>query len=61
MTMTTTRLFQVLCAMCLHLIGIYNLIVEVDDSHIKGVLSNPNTQLNATNHWIATATTSFLA
>jgi hypothetical protein len=42
MTATTTRLFRVLHTLCLHLIGVYNLVVEVDASHIKGVLSNPD-------------------
>ena len=46
-------LFRVLRASRLHLISIRNLIVEVDASYIKGMLSNPNIQPNATiNCWI---------
>jgi hypothetical protein len=49
------RLFHVLCATHLHLIGVCNLIVEVDASYIKGMLSNPDIQLNAAiNRWITT-------
>jgi len=47
-------LFCALRAMRLHLIGVRNLVVEVDASYIKGMLSNPNIQPNAAiNHWIA--------
>jgi len=46
-------LFRVLHATRLHLIGIRNLIVEVDTSYIKGMLSNPDIQPNAAiNRWI---------
>jgi len=41
--------------MRLYLVGISNLVVEVDASYIKGMLSNPDVQLNAAiNCWIAT-------
>jgi hypothetical protein len=47
-------LFRALRAMRLHLVGIRNLIVEMDASYIKGMLSNPDVQPNATiNRWIA--------
>jgi hypothetical protein len=47
-------LFRALCAQCLHLISVHNLVVEVDASYIKGMLSNPDIQPNATiNRWIA--------
>jgi len=47
-------LFCALCAMHLYIIGVRNLIVEVDTSYIKGMLRNPNIQLNASiNRWIA--------
>ena len=47
-------LFRTLCAMRLYLINLQTLIVEVDASYIKGMLSNPNIQLNTTiNCWIA--------
>jgi len=48
------RLFCALCATHLHLIGVCNLVMEVDASYIKGMLSNRNIQLNtAINRWIA--------
>jgi len=47
-------LFQSLCAAPLWIIGVHNLIVEVDAKYIKGMLNNPDIQPNATiNHWIA--------
>jgi len=47
-------LFCALCAMYLYIIGVCNFIVEVDASYIKGMLSNPNIQLNASiNCWLA--------
>src|SRR6266850_1694027 len=47
-------LFHVLWAQRLYLIGIRNLIVEVDASYIKGMLRNPDIQPNAAiNCWIA--------
>jgi hypothetical protein len=46
-------LFRALHATCLYLIGVRKLIVEVNASYIKGMLSNPNVQPNATiNRWI---------
>ncbi len=47
-------LFRALRATRLYLVGINNLVVEVDASYIKGMLSNPNIQPNAAiNRWIA--------
>ena len=47
-------LFCALRATRLHLIGVRNLVVEVDASYIKGMLSNPDIQPNAAiNRWIA--------
>jgi len=47
-------LFHALCAMHLYLVRVHNLIVEVNASYIKGMLSNPDIQLNAAiNRWIA--------
>ena len=47
-------LFCTLCATRLHLISVCNLVVKVNASYIKGMLSNPNIQPNAAiNHWIA--------
>jgi hypothetical protein len=44
-----------LYATCIHLIRVHNLIIEVDASYIKDMLSNPDIQPNATiNRWIAT-------
>jgi len=41
--------------MHLYLIGVHNLVIKVDASYIKGMLSNPDVQPNtAINHWIAT-------
>jgi hypothetical protein len=48
------RLFCALRAMCFHLVGIRNLVVEMDTLYIHGMLNNPNMQPNAMiNHWIA--------
>ena len=47
-------LFRSLRAARLWIIGVKNLIVEVDAKYIKGMLNNPDIQPNATiNHWIA--------
>ena len=47
-------LFQALRALCLHLIGVQNLVVEMDAQFIKGMLTNPDIQPNAAiNQWIA--------
>ncbi len=46
-------LFQALCTLCLHLVGVHNLIVEMDAQFIKGMLANPDIQPNAAiNRWI---------
>jgi hypothetical protein len=40
--------------MHLYLIGVHNLVVEMDALYIRGMLNNPDIQPNATiNHWIA--------
>ena len=47
-------LFRALRAMRLYLVSVRNLIVEVDASYIKGMISNPDIQPNAAiNRWIA--------
>ena len=46
-------LFCTLCSLEMNLIGIQNLIVEVNAQYIKGMLSNPDiTPLASINHWI---------
>jgi hypothetical protein len=48
-------LFRALYATHLYLISIHKLIVEVNTSYIKGMLSNPDIQPNAAiNQWITT-------
>ena len=40
--------------MQVHIIGVRNLVVEVDAKYIKGMINNPDIQPNATiNRWIA--------
>ena len=47
-------LFRALRSMCLYLIGIRNLVMEMDASFICGMLNNPDCQPNTTiNRWIA--------
>jgi hypothetical protein len=47
-------LFRALRSLRLYLIGIRNLVVEMDAKFVKGMLSNPDIQPNATiNRWIA--------
>ena len=46
-------LYRALQALCMYLLGIRNLIIEVDTHYIKGMLQNPNIQPSAsTNCWI---------
>jgi hypothetical protein len=46
-------LWRALCTVRLHIIGVKNLVVEVDAQYIKGMLNNPNIQPNAAvNRWI---------
>jgi hypothetical protein len=46
-------LFCTLCAYCMYIIGVKNLVVEVDTKYLKGMLNNPDIQHNATiNQWI---------
>ena len=47
-------LFQALKAVKVGIIGIWNLTVEVDAKYIKGMINNPDIQLNTSiNWWIA--------
>jgi hypothetical protein len=47
-------LFRALCAYRIYIIGVKNLVVEVDAKYLKGMLNNPDIQPNATiNQWIA--------
>jgi hypothetical protein len=47
-------LFHTLHAYRIYIIGVKNLIVEVDAKYLKGMLNNPDIQSNATiNRWIA--------
>jgi hypothetical protein len=47
-------LFCALHAYCIYIIGVKNLVVEVDTKYLKGMLNNPDIQPNATiNRWIA--------
>jgi hypothetical protein len=47
-------LFRALRDLRIHIIGVKNLVVEVDASSIKGMLNNPDLQPNAAiNRWIA--------
>jgi hypothetical protein len=47
-------LFHALCAYRIYIIGVKNLVVEVDAKYLKGMLNNPDIQPNATiNQWIA--------
>jgi hypothetical protein len=39
-------LFHALCAYCIYIIGVKNLIIEV--KYLKGMLNNPDIQPNAT-------------
>jgi hypothetical protein len=46
-------LYRALCALCLYLIGVQNLVVEVDGRYIKGMLSDPDISPSASiNQWI---------
>ena len=46
-------LFHTLHALKMYLIGVWNLVVEVDMRYIKGMLANPDLVLSASmNHWI---------
>jgi hypothetical protein len=47
-------LFRALRALRFHLVGVHNLVVEMDALYIRGMLNNPDLQPNATiNRWIA--------
>jgi hypothetical protein len=41
-------LFRALRAYCIYIIGVKNLVVEVDTEYLKGMLNNPDIQPNAT-------------
>src|SRR6266702_8544149 len=46
-------LFRALHALCVHIVGITDLIVEMDAQYIHGMLKNPDIQPNAAmNRWI---------
>ena len=47
-------LFRTLRALRMHVVGVTNLVVEMDAQYVRGMLSNPNVQPNAAiNRWIA--------
>ena len=47
-------LFRTLRALRMHVVGITNLVVEMDAQYVRGMLSNPDVQPNAAiNRWIA--------
>ncbi len=47
-------LFRTLRALRVHIVGVPNLVVEMDAQYVKGMLSNPDMQPNAAmNRWIA--------
>jgi hypothetical protein len=47
-------LFRALRAYRIYIIGVKNLVVEVDAKYLKGMLNNPDIQPNTTiNRWIA--------
>ena len=47
-------LFQALKAVKMYIVGLKNLVVEVDAKYIKGMINNPDSQPNTTiNRWIA--------
>ncbi len=48
-------LFRTLHALRIHIISVADLIVEMDAQYVRGMLANPDIQLNAAiNQWIAT-------
>jgi hypothetical protein len=51
-------LYQALAALQFYIIGVRNLVVEVDTHYIKGMLSNPNIAPSMTlNQWIVSILT----
>ena len=47
-------LFRTLRALRVHIIGVTNLVIEMDAQYVKGMLNNPDVQPNAAmNQWIA--------
>ena len=51
-------LYHSLCLLKLYLIGIQNLVIEVDARYIKGMLAKPDLSPSASiNHWILTILT----
>ena len=47
-------LFRTLRALRMHIVGIANLVIEMDAQYVRGMLNNPDVQLNtAINRWIA--------
>jgi hypothetical protein len=52
------RLFHALCAYKIFIVGVRNLIIEVDTWYIKGMLNNPDTAPSASiNRWIVSILT----
>ena len=45
------RLFYALQAVSIFIFGVANLIVEMDAKYVKGMINNPDSQLNATINW----------
>jgi hypothetical protein len=52
-------LYHALCALHLYLIGVQNLVVEVDVRYIKGMLSNPDISPSASINWWIVAILTF--
>jgi hypothetical protein len=52
-------LYRALCALRLYLIGVRNLVVEVDARYIKGMLSNPDIFPSASINWWIVAILTF--
>jgi hypothetical protein len=52
-------LYHVLHTLCLYLIGVQNLVVEVDVRYIKGMLSNPDISPSASINWWIVAILTF--
>jgi hypothetical protein len=52
-------LYRALRTLCLYLIGVWNLVVEVDARYIKGMLSNPDISPSASINWWIVAILTF--
>jgi hypothetical protein len=51
-------LFRALCAYCIYIIEVKNLIVEIDTKYLKGMLNNPDIQPNMTINQVSYSLTS---